>query len=386
MFAFFVYSIFFLFLVYLHFHFAWMALRRMRGSTSHEIDTGYVKIEDYFGQSFRAKLKSWIEAAPNGGPPVLLRTIQKGSEAIYVAGSANYPSGHRESGILVIEGDFTAGPNCDFTRELYVRDNCRIGAGAELQAVATDGALSIGENSHIRRWADSNGPLELRRAAEVKSRAVSRTSIELQRTARALSLFAPEVFTENRQPDLVMDINIDDVATLHKPGGEGEPTGEFLTDRLTPMGPSTYLHTGDLILTSPFNLMCDLVVRGNFQCGPESYLEGGVKAHGWIVIGATSVVRGNLSANEHLTLGHDSIFQGVLHARGPMRLCAGVRGLRGETPVAAYSDGPMLVEDNVVVNGKLSSAAMVEAVPTSPKPAEEPMPDPAGEPNPRSTK
>ena len=51
MFAFFVYSIFFLFLVYLHFHFAWMALRRMRGSTSHEIDTSYVKIEDYIGQS-----------------------------------------------------------------------------------------------------------------------------------------------------------------------------------------------------------------------------------------------------------------------------------------------------------------------------------------------
>ena len=145
------------------------------------------------------------------------------------------------------------------------------------------------------------------------------------------------------------------------------------------MGGSTYLHEGDLLLTSPLNLMCDLVVRGNFQCGAESYLEGNVKSTGSMIVGASSIVRGNIAADGELTVGHDTIFQAVLYSGQAMRLCAGVRGLRGETPVAAYSGGKMFVEDNVVVNGKLSAAGMVLAVPASPKfMEEEPPVNPGG--------
>ena len=75
-------------------------------------------------------------------------------------------------------------------------------------------------------------------------------------------------------------------------------------------------------------------------------------------------MKANLVAQGNMTLGHAVFFQGVLYAGGTMRLRHGVRGLREGIPVAAYADGPLLVESNCVINGKLASGTYVQAVVT----------------------
>ena len=67
--------------------------------------------------------------AANGttGSTTGLRIFDKGNERIFVAGGAQYPAGRKEKEILVIEGDFACGRDCDFEKELMVKGNCAIG-------------------------------------------------------------------------------------------------------------------------------------------------------------------------------------------------------------------------------------------------------------------
>ena len=48
-------------MLYLHFYFAHSRWRHVRGQETEDIDPSYVRREDYFGQSFRTKLQSWLE-------------------------------------------------------------------------------------------------------------------------------------------------------------------------------------------------------------------------------------------------------------------------------------------------------------------------------------
>jgi len=364
--AFLLFSLFFCAVFYLHFSMAHRAWRKIKGRESAELDMGYVRMEDYFGQSFRAKLAVWIKTLPRAtNSSTGLQVFDKGNERIFVAGGAQYPAGRKEREILVIEGDFACGRDCDFEKEVMVKGNCAIGPDTQMQALAVDGTLHLGQGSRVRRWADAVKHLTVGQDTVVASRVTSRTSIEFLPGAQALSLFAPEVFTEGRhENELQIEVAPASVAQLPHLDKDAKAMHGYDPAKLFSMGGNTFLYNGDLHLTAPLHLRAPFVVRGNFSCPKESLLEADVKAYGSIAIGAASVVKGNLTAGRDIILKPNTYFQGLLHAGAAMRLSRGVRGLRDKLPVAAYAAGVMTVESNVVVNGKLASAQRVVALST----------------------
>ncbi|MBM3786448.1 MAG: polymer-forming cytoskeletal protein [Acidobacteria bacterium] len=360
-----LFSLGFLFLFYLHFGLANWAWRTIRGRHSSELDMGYVRLEDYFGQSFRTKLREWLRVFPReSGATAALQVHDLGGERIFVAGSSTYPSGRREREVLVIEGDFRCGNDCEFERELMVKGDCQVGADTQLRALAVDGKLRLEEGAAVKRWVDATKELVLGPDCVIASRATSRTSIEIQPGARALSFLATEVFTEGRhEPRVRLDKT--SRAVLQIPHAEGAVMEHgYDPAKLFSMGGGCYLYQGDLETTIPIHLKANLVVRGKFYCPKESLLDGNLKAAGRVTIGAASVVRGTIVAGQDLVLNSNVYFQGLLHAGGQMRLCHGVRGMRDGLPVAVYSAGALTVESNVVVYGKLASARHVIAVST----------------------
>jgi hypothetical protein len=364
--AFALFSLVFLALFFMHFALAHRAWLMIRGKQSAELDMGYVRLEDFFGQSFRAKLAGWLKSAPQQqSSTAALRVFDRGNERIFVAGGASYPAGRRETEVLVIEGDFTCGGDCSFERELMVKGDCAIGPDTHMQAVAVDGSLNLAEGTHVRRWVDAAKHLTLGPDVQVESRVTSRSSIEFLPGAKALSLFAPEIFTEGRH-DAKLRVEIAPASIVQIPHSDSmkEPAHGYDPKKLFAMGGGTYLYDGDLLVTAPLHVTTPLVVRGVLNCAHESLFEKDVKAHGDMEIGAASVVKGNLIAGGVLQLGPNTYFQGLLHAGGTMRLARGVRGLREKLPVAAYAAGDLIVESNVVVNGKLASARQVKALST----------------------
>lgn len=361
-----VFSFVFLAVFYMHFALAHRAWLIIRGKQSAELDMGYVRLEDFFGQSFRAKLTGWLKNTPlQHSSTAALRVFDRGNERIFVANGASYPAGRRETEVLVIEGDFSCGGDCSFERELMVKGDCSIGPDTQLQAVAVDGMLNLGEGAHVRRWVDAAKHLTLGPGVRVESRVTSRSSIEFLPGAKAPSLFAPEIFTEGRH-DAKLRVEIAPAAIVQIPHAESakEPSNGYDPAKLFSMGGGTYLYDGDLRLSAPLHVTTPLVVRGALECAQESLLEKDVKAHGDVEIGAASVLKGNVISGGAMKLGPNTYFQGLLHAGGTMRLSRGVRGLREKIPVAAYAAGDLFVESNVVVNGKLASARHVTAIST----------------------
>lgn len=361
-----LFSILFCGVIYLHFAMAHRAWRAIRGHQSPELDMTYVRMEDYFGHSFRLKLKEWMRLLrPAPGSTAGLTVYDKGNERIFVARGSSYPAGRVEKEILVVEGDFSCGRGCSFEKELMVKGDCVVGDESNLQAVAVDGALTLGEGVSIRRWVDGRKSVVMMADSAAGSRVTSRHSIEFLPGAHAPMLYAPEVFTEGRQ-DTDVQTDVEPAVIVQVPHGADDARAAHGYDpaKLFAMGGGTYLYHGDLHVTQPLHLRAPLVVRGDFSCARESLLESDLKAHGTVTVGNASVIKGNISSGSDMALKPNTYFLGLLQAGGAMRISRGARGLRNGTPVAAHAEGVVTLESNVVVNGKISSAHRVVAIST----------------------
>ena len=361
--AFLIFSIFFAGLLYMHFSLAHVVWSNIRGNNSQELDMSYVRVENYFGQSFRRKVRQWLKGPSETSSTGAMRVVDRGTEKVYVAGSAKYPSNRRERNVLVIEGDFSCGTECSFERELMIEGNAAIGPGTDLQAIAVDGSLKMETGVAVRRWVDAKGAVELIQDCNVKSKVCSGHSIFMGTGCTALSLFAPEIATEGRvevsttQPERPGDF----VLIPHAANMGNKVFHGYNPRLLYSMGGGTFLYNGDLKLTAPLHVRAPLVVRGNIEVIENCMLETDVKAHGSVRIGEGSILKGNLVSGGNMEIGSRSFFQGVLHSGGEMRLKHGVRGL-GKSPVVAYASETLWVESNVVVRGKLASAERVKAI------------------------
>jgi len=364
MLAFLLFSLIFSLIYYMHFHVAVTTWRRLRGQASGELDTSYVRLEDYFGQSFRAKMKSWLQLPKDPASTELLSMVDKGGEKIFIARQANYPISHEEEEMLVVDGDFLCGSHCSFNKELLVRQDCVVGPSSELQALAVDGTARLNPGTKVRRWVDSHGFLDIRGNCKIQSRATSRASIRFGPGSQAQSLFAPEVATQGRREDKSKwGTNGHRVVELPVPADDAAIEG-FNPRKMVYMGGGCYRYDGSLKLDAAVHITKPLIVRGDFHCAASSFIEADMKVSGSVFIGDASIVKANLVSEGDMILSHAVFFQGILHSSGSMRLRHGVRGLREGVPVAAHANGPLLVESNCVINGKLSSTKFVQAVVT----------------------
>src|SRR5206468_2918400 len=101
-----------------------------------------IKAEDFLGRSYRTKVKEWLQLPALAGPGEGERMIDRGRERIRVMRQHDCGPGTHVDDVLVVENDFVCSPGCIFSREIYVRRDCRIGAGSRLQAAAVDGSLT----------------------------------------------------------------------------------------------------------------------------------------------------------------------------------------------------------------------------------------------------
>ncbi len=348
-------------LVCAHFFLAYRAWWRSRGEEATDIDPNYVRLEDYFARSFRLKLREWLDLPVQAANPDGSVSITKGAERIRVIQSAEYPPQSRSDDILVVRGSFRCCGSSVFSREIYVRESASIGPGSRLQSIAADGNLVLGSGVSVARWADCLGDLEIGPNATVRARATAGKTLCLGYGAQVGSAFAPTIFThsDGRQ-------ELKEAAELPAPKieipftGIGKPA-EYGVDlwKLRMLSTECWLYDGDLKPFVTLRARTKLIVKGDCVIPAGSILEGDLKAEGSIQIGARSICRGNVVAGGDIWLGPSSRFSGIVHAGKTLRLGAGVLGGTEEAKVAAFATDSVLVDDDVIVHGKLASGDRV---------------------------
>jgi predicted acyltransferase (DUF342 family) len=361
-----VFAILFAGLLYLQFYLAHRQWKKIKGQQTSEIDVGYVRMEDYLAQSFRRKVKEWLQL-PSVTKGERERTILKGRETIRVVnGGLEFGSDEKCDDILVVEGDFACGSGCLFAREILVKGNARIGPGAQLQSMAVDGNLSLSWDVKVARWLDSTRELTLGANCLVGARVTAAGLIRLGPGAQAGSMYAPQVVTTawdgaflNKETPPMSSLPVVAFSEQAVTERESLETAGFDVKKLIQLGSDSWLYKGDLRLLAPLRLKTKLVVKGKCDLPEGCILEEDIHADGSLNIGANSVCRGNLISGEHIHLGPGCRFAGLIHADGSVRLGQGIRGFKDEGMVVAYAGEVLEVERDVAVKGKLSAGGRV---------------------------
>jgi len=356
-------------IIYLHFYFAHNRWRQVRGQETEDIDPSYIRREDYFGQSFRTKLRSWLElpaiTSPDGA-----RTIQKSNERIRVIPALRLADRAQSDDILSIQSDFSCGASSNFGREIYAAGNVSVGTGSKLQAVAADGDIALAPEVEVARWVDSWGELRLGRNCIIHSRATARKSAFLDVGVQALSVFAAEITTAAGAMDASRyAASSPDRLQIPPPANADRSALSRMgldLSKLSPLGPECWIYAGSLRPEVPVHLTAQLVVRGDCSIPASSLLEQDLKASGNLYVGAGSECKGNVVSEKSIGLGPGVHFAGIVHADGEILLSNGVQGASPAGPVAVDAGSWLYVEQGVTVRGKLASGERVRVIaPTS---------------------
>ncbi len=320
--------------------------------------------------SFRRSARNWL-ASTDGDPEAASpRAFELGGERVLVLNSGYLSARQTIEALLIVRGHFACGAQCRFLRPVYIAGGCEIGKGSRLASIEADGPLTLYPSVEVTGWAGSLDSLEIRSGCRIGSLAFSRKLIRLGLRAEMKRLRAPRILTpEGIHTACSRDFptTAGEITILPSPaeGRERVPFQSLGMDpaKLHALGADTWVYEADLHLTAPVLLRAHLVIRGSFDCGESSLLEGDVKTDGTLSVGAGSVAKGNLIAGGDLMLGPSCVFQGELRSRQMMRLASGVRGLREGGPVEGFAAGELVLEEGVGVWGELRSASAVVAVP-----------------------
>ena len=290
------------------------------------------------------------------------------NERILYLASGHLPAGRSLDTILFVRGNFSCGSNCRFGKPIYVGGDCEIGKESQLEAITAEGSLRLCPSVKVRRWADSDGAMDVRAGCRIGSIAISSTTIRLSVDAEISNLQAPGISSES---DLGCEIeplesSPTGVLEIRPPGNrEYRPAIQrwgLDPSKLHPLGADTWIYDGSFSLTAPIILQAHLVTERAFSCPAGSLLEADVKSGGELSVGSRSVCKGVLTAAGDLVMGPGSVFQNHISSKQMVLLATGVHGLRADGPVDVHAGGNLLMEGDVLVRGRLQSNSQVITV------------------------
>jgi hypothetical protein len=351
------------------FYFALREWLRPEDDAPIPVDVEYVRMENYFGASFRAKMQVWLETAkPIQSdeplePPVESVLEKPNGERILMLSGGQFGGDSARDELLFCDGDLDIADRSVFLRELYSRGNVDAGVGVKLQAVAAEGDVSLGPHNDVARWVDAAGKIWLRRGTIVHARVSSQDTIQLDTGVGAQSLYAPLIFTAGFElvPDYAAPGDGDKDKAKPVAEWQDELSSAEVPSSVARLASDTLLVRGDLQLKPASRIESNLIVHGTLRSGSDCAFFGDVKA-GSVELGSRNTVSRNLVSGSYLNVGASCRVAKSIVAETDIRLATGTRvGQPGKLAVVT-AGREIVVEQDVAVWGKLSAGKLVNTI------------------------
>ena len=350
----------------LSFYFAFREWLRPEDNAPIPVDVEYVRVENYFGTSFRAKMQEWLEtakplqSAEPLQPPVEAILEKQNGERILLLNAGRYGGDREHEELLCCDGDLTVADRSIFLREIYSRGKLETGQSVQLQAVAADRDIILGPDNDVARWVDSNGRIVLRPGTIVHSRVSSQESIQIDAGVHCQSLYAPLIFTSGYKP--LAGYTAPEEEALQAVADSREGMGiAGLPSTVARLAADTLLVRGDLELKPASRVDSNLIVQGTLRSGPDCAFLGDVKA-GMVELGPRNEVSRNLVSGSTLKVGEGCRISKAVVAETNVTLSRGSRvGQPGKMAVVTAGREITLAQD-VAIWGKVSAGRSVTTV------------------------
>ena len=346
----------------LSFYFAFREWLRPEDNAPIPVDVEYVRVENYFGTSFRAKMQEWLESAKPISvsaplqPPIEAVLEKQNGELILLLNSGKFGGDGEHDELLCCDGDLTLTGHSVFLREIYSRGKLETGEKVQLQAIAADRDITLGEDNDVARWVDSNGRVWLRRGTVVHSRVSSQESIQLESGVHSQSLYAPLIFTEGYKP--MNGYTAPEEEPLAPADSPGSASLNGLPSTVARLAADTLLVRGDLELKPSSRVDSNLIVQGTLRSGPDCAFLGDVKASK-VELGPRNDVSRNLVSGSTLRMGEGCRVTKSVVAETDVSLAIGVRvGQPGKLAVVT-AGRDIKLERDVAIWGKISAGKSV---------------------------
>ncbi len=366
----------FLLLFSLCFYPAVRELLRPLDDTPLPVDIEYIRRENYFGESFRAKMQEWtrewmrdrmdtdlpLAGAVDGNQSVRAIIEKPDGERIVVFGGGSWKGDRETADVIYCQSDLCLPKDAVFRSEIYAVGNVQAGERTELRSVAADGNIVLEAGTKVSRWVDSRRNVVVRKGTVVGSRVSSAETIELEPGVSAESLYAPRIFTigfGNRHEAL--NDSRDDSRIRRSPAGRKKQGADFNGHACTRLGPETRLVQGDLELGSGTAVEENLVVKGTLRTGAQCSFRGSVKANG-LALGALNNIEGNVVSTKAIEIGRSTHVAGSVIAEQDILLRSGVRVGRVGCFAVVSAGKNVTLEANVAVSGKIAAGRAVITV------------------------
>jgi hypothetical protein len=356
----------FVLLFAISFFYAFREWLRPEDSSPIPVDVEYVRVENYFGTSFRAKMQEWLETAKPIQtaeplkPPVEAVLQKTNGERILLLNAGQFGGEREFDDLLCCDGDLVLAEHSVFLREIYSRGKVESGESVQMQALAGDRDVTLGADNEVARWVDANGKIWLKRGTVVNSRVCSQESIQLDSGVSAQSLFAPLVFTAGYRPTAGYTAPEEEALRAVEDTQKNVTEGG-LPSTVSKLAADTLLVRGDMELKPGSRVESNLIVHGTLRSGPDCAFLGDVKA-GAVKLGPRNQVSRNLVSGSTLEAGEGCRISKAVVAETDVHLAPGTRvGQPGKLSVVTAGREVRLQPD-VAVWGKVAAGRLVTSV------------------------
>ncbi|MBI3934929.1 MAG: hypothetical protein HY316_09575 [Acidobacteria bacterium] len=348
------------------FYFAFREWLRPEDNTPIPVDVEYVRVENYFGTSFRAKMQEWLETAKPVElseplkPPVEAVLEKPNGERILLLNPGQFGGDVEHEELLCCDGDLSIADLSVFRREVYARGKVETGAGVQLQALAADRDVMLGVDNDVARWVDAIGKIWLRRGTLVHARVSSQESIQLDIGVTSQSMYAPLIFTAGYKPLAGYSAPEEEALQALADVREGMSIAGLPTG-VARLAADTLLVRGDLELKPGSRVDSNLIVQGTLRSGPDCAFLGDVKA-GTVELGVRNEISRNLVSGSTLKLGDSCRVSKAVVAETDILLSPGTRvGQPGKLAVVTAGRNIKLEQD-VAIWGKVAAGKSITTI------------------------
>lgn len=321
------------------------------------VDVDFVRLENYFGTAFRAKLREWLGGSLMNLPLGAVHTPRGETIRVVPNGSFAIASENACDEIICSGGNLEISrSDCNFTREIYSQGNFVAQHGVQARAIAADGYVVLGKGSAILRWVDAKGRILLQQGTTVGSRVSSLQSVEIEPGVRVASLFAPLIFTSDFASAAT---NRNDSRSFESAANDGMVYKECATKPNFLLGVSKarflagrWFVPGDLVLPAGTMVEKPLVVRGILRSGDACCFAGDIRAAN-IVLGTRNQVHGNVASGGAIDAGEFTCIDRNISADQDVMLRNGVSVGSSNLLASVCAGKRLLLQSSVTVCGKL---------------------------------
>jgi cytoskeletal protein CcmA (bactofilin family) len=278
----------------------------------------YVRDPRFFGTSFRAKLKPFVDEARTAGygrAALQMRT----EEDVRWAPDLAIPPDERLRGIGV--GDRVTVGHGAGIRDAYAIEHLDVEYGVVARTLTSDKTMHIGTGVQVLRWIDSDGDVTVDADADLGLSASGGTRMQLGDRVKFERVWGAPVssHTESTAP-FALDDTKDNVV-------DAEMTKE----------------------SKP------VIVYGKTRIAAGTTLGSHIKVHGDLQIEPGVHIAGNIIARGDVTIASNVTVAGHVFSEGDVRLGPGTRVSRPGVFKTVYATGQVLLADNVEVYGWIVS-------------------------------